>query len=628
VTPSPAPRPVLVRRGAIAIVVAQVLLWGWLTARGYFYLDDFELSGRAADAPGPSLTYLAEPHRGVLTPGARLAAWVLTHSVPLSWSAVAVTLVLGQLLVSLLALHLLRTLVGDVVMVLPALTVMVLSPIALPGALWWSTALLQLPQHLTTLGSLALAVRALRVGSARLAVASAVVVGAGALFSPRALLAAPLVLALTVAPLSEGPARARLATARRRWPLWTAHVAVVVLVVVAWSSWGAQTLLGLPTLRAVVEIGSEGLLNGTLPGLVGGPWTWLPTGYAGAVAAPGPVGVLAALAAVVAVVGLSVVWWRGAAEVWFIVAGYLAASVVWVAAGPDAVFGALVGDDYRTQGDLALVAGLGLALATSPVVVAVAGRVPRSLRPRPEGRAAVRRAVLVPLRAAGALPRRPGATGPVAAVTASVALGASAVVSTLAYAPTWTGNPARDVVRTTLSDLEALPDGARVVDSTVPYEVATPLIAPYNTTFHVFGPVLGAEAELRPGTATSLAVMPDPEGRLRQVAVAGATARSGPEPWCGWRVGNAARRIPFTGDSGEDALTVRLGVFAARPTALEVVVEGRTVTVDVPAGLGSVFTAAQSPVRDVTVRTVPEDTEVCIGDAQVGGAQLLPRTQP
>jgi hypothetical protein len=41
-----------------------------------------------------------------------------------------------------------------------------------------------------------------------------------------------------------------------------------------------------------------------------------------------------------------------------------------------------------------------------------------------------------------------------------------------------------------------------------------------------------------------------------------------------------------------------------------------------------VFTAAQSPVRDVKVRTVPEDTEVCIGDAQVGGAQLLPRTQP
>jgi len=627
VTGSPATRSALVRRASLGIVLVQVLLWGWLTVRGYFYLDDFELTGRAADAATPSTAYLLEPHRGVVTPGARLAAWAFTHAVPLSWSAVAVALVLGQLLVSLLALHVLRTLVGDVVAMLPALAVMVLSPIALPGALWWSTALLQLPQHLAILGSLALAVQALRDRSSWLAIASALAVGAGALFSPRTLLATPLVLALTLVSLSDGPVRARLAAVGRGWPLWTAHAAVVATAVVAGLSRGTGAGLQPPSLRTVVEIGSEGVLDGALPGLVGGPWTWLPVGYAGAVAAPSPVGVLAALAVAVAVVGLSVVWWRGAAAVWWVVAGYLAASIVWLAASPDAVFGGLVGHDYRVQGDLALVAGLGLALATTPVVVAVGGRVPRSLRPRHEGRSAVRRAVLVPLRAAGALPRREGATGPAAAALATVMLAASAVASTLAYAPTWTGNPARAVVQTTLAQLETLPDGARVVDATVPYEVATPLIAPYNTTFHVFGPVLGPEGELRPGTAASFVVMADPDGRLRRVSVAGSTARTGPEFGCGWRVGSTARRIPFAGDPGDGPFTVRLGVYAAEPTTLEMVLDGHAVTVDLPAGLGSAFAAVESTVRDVTVRSLTPGTEVCIGDGQVGTPQLLPRTQ-
>lgn len=617
--------PVIVRRGAIVIVVAQVLLWGWLTVRGYFYLDDFELSGRAADAATPTGAYLLEPHRGVVTPGARLAAWVLTHTVPLSWPVTAALLVLGQLLVSLVALHLLRSLIGDVPALWPALAVMVLSPVALPGALWWSTGLLQLPQHLALVGAVSLAVRALRDRAMWFGVASALTVAAGALFSPRALLAAPLVLALTVTHLSDGPPRDRLAAARRRWPLWAAHTGVLAAGVAWW--WGGGARPQLPSFPAVVDIGSEGLLHGVLPGLVGGPWTWQPVGYAGALAEPGPIGVVVAVAVTGAVVGLTVAWWRGAAAAWWVVAGYVAASTVWVAGSPDAVFGALVGHDYRTQGDLALVAGLGLALATAPVVVAVDGRVPRSLRPRPDARAALRRAVIVPLRAAGALPRRSGLTGPLGSVAATALLVTSALVSTAAYAPTWVGNPARDILRTTLADVEALPEGARVADAVVPEQLATPLIAPYNTTFHVVGPVLGPDGELTPGTGASLVVMPDPDGRLRRVSVAGATAPVGPEFGCGWRVGNAARRIPFSGDAGEGPITVRLGVYATQPTVLEMVVEDRAVPVDVPAGLGSAFTAAESAVRDVTVRTLPPGTEVCIGDAQAGTAQPLPRVE-
>ncbi len=620
-------REVLVRRAGVSVVLAQVALWAWLTVRGYFYLDDFELAGRAADASRPSADYLLAPHRGVVTPGARLVAWALTEVAPLSWAATAAALVAGQALVGLLALHVLRSLVGDVLALLPALVVAVLSPVGLPGALWWSTGLLQLPQHLALLGSLALALRWLRDGRATAAVGSALAVGAGALFSPRALLAAPFVLAVSATHLCDGTARARLATLLRRWPLWGAHLVVVTLAVLAWWRWGGARLVAVPSPRSVVEIGAEGLFHAVLPGLVGGPWSWLPTGYAGAVAAPGPVGVLAGLALTAVVVALTVAWWRGAAAAWWVVAGYLVASVAWVAAGPDSAFGALVGDDYRTQGDLGLVAGIGLALATAPVVAGVRGRVPRSLLPRPEGRAALRRTVLEPSRAAGALPRRPGATGALAAVAGAGLLASSALASTITYAPSWVGNPAGAVVRTTLADLRSLPPDARVLDATVPDQVATPLIRPWNTTFTVLGPVLDARAELRPGTAAPLAVMADRQGRLRRVAVLGAVAAAGPDPGCGWRVGTTARRIPFRGASGS-APVIRLGVLAPRATTLELVAGGRTASVALPAGLGSAFTVTEGPVHEVTVRTVPDGTEVCVGDGQAGSAEPLPGTEP
>lgn len=623
-----ASRATLVRRSSLVLVVLQVLLWAWVTVQGFFYLDDFELSGRAADVPAPTWAYLVEPHRGVVTPGARLMAWVVTQAAPLSWVAAALVLVAGQAAVSVLALHLLRSLIGDVPALLPALAVAILAPVALPGALWWSSGLIQLPQHLALLGSFALAVRWLRERKGWLAIASALAVVAGAMFSPRALLATPLVLTLSMTHLCDGSPRVRAASLARRWPLVGAHVAAVTLVVVGASAWSGAAAPTVPTAGSVVEIGSEGLWHAVLPGLVGGPWSWLPTGYAGAVAATGALGVLAALAVAAGVVSLTVAWWRGAAAAWWVVAGYILLSVVGIAAGPDAVFGALAGDDYRTQGDLALVAGLGLALASAPVIVEIRGRVPRSLVPRPEGRAALSRTVIAPLRAAGALPRQPETTGALVAVGSAGALAISSLVSTVAYAVTWVDNPARPIVTTTVNDTEALPEGTRVIDSTVPDQVATDWITPYDTTFHVFGPVLGPERELTPGTAALLAVMADPEGRLRRVAVVGAVASSGTDPGCGWRVGNSVRRIPFTGTQDGGSSVVRLGFAADQPTSLEVVVDGRPATVDVPAGLGSVYAAAEGPVYEVLIRTVPEGTEVCVGDGQAGTAEPLPGTQP
>lgn len=628
-TDQPRPDAVVTHRSIVALVVFQVGIWAWVTARGYFYLDDFELGARAAQASGPGTAYLLEPHRGVVTPGARLVAWTLTHAAPLSWSAIAAVLIVGQVTVTLLAWRLLRLLFDESWTVLPALAVMVLSPIGLPGALWWSTGLLQLPQHAALLGAFILAVRSMKDGSWWLAHMSATVVGLGCLFSPRTLLATPLILAFSLTHLSDGSFRERVALAfRSRRPLWGAHGVVVLLGLAAWGALAPGSGRAIPSLRAVLDVAQEAVLRGALPGLSGGPWSWTQVGYAAAIANPGPVPTAMAFVIAATVVVLSISWWRGAAAAWVVVAGYVGASVLWAAAGPDAGFGAWVGVDYRTEGDLALVAGLGLAFATGRVSSVEVGHLPGALSTRLAGRAALRRSVIAPLRAAGALPARPGALAAATALGATGLFSASALFSSMTYARTWDANPARAIVERTTSDIAGLPPNARVIDAQVPYEVATPLIQPYTTTFAVFAPVLGDDRELKPGVSATLAVLPDEQGWLRRVVVTGAAARPGPDAGCGWRVANSAREVPFESTPTPQDPIVRLGVLAGEPTTIEVTANGRSSRLDIPGGFSSVYTAASGRLSTVSARVISDGLTICVSDAQAGTAQPLPESRP
>jgi len=88
---------------ALALIAAQTVIRIWLVARGYFYWDDLILIGQASTESIWSWSYLMQDHDGHLMPGAFLAAGVITELSPLNWAIPAVTLVVGQLLVSLAA---------------------------------------------------------------------------------------------------------------------------------------------------------------------------------------------------------------------------------------------------------------------------------------------------------------------------------------------------------------------------------------------------------------------------------------------------------------------------------------------------------------------------------------------
>ena len=154
--------------------------------------------------------------------------------------------------------------------------------------------------------------------------AAAVLALAGGLaFSEKTLLAVPLVVALTYAYAAGGAPWPRL---RELWRehrrVWGAYlllcVPYTIYYVLAVPSPGRSGAKG----GQLVSLGTTAVRDGIFLGLLGGPWTWHPIGFAGALAAPGTIATFVSAVVVVAVIIATVAWNRGAAPAWTIAAGF------------------------------------------------------------------------------------------------------------------------------------------------------------------------------------------------------------------------------------------------------------------------------------------------------------------
>ena len=208
-----------------------------------------------------------------------------------------------QVWLGVLFYRLLVELFGARAAILVPFAVFAFSPITLPAFLWWAAALNQLPQQIAMVGVLLLHVQYLRSGRVRRGAAAVLALAGGLLFSEKTLLAVPLVVAVTYAYAAGGAPWPRLRQ------VWHEHRRV----------WGAYLLLCVPyTIYYVVAVpnpgrsgakggqlaalGATAVRDGIFPGLLGGPWTWHPIGFAGALAAPGPIATFVSAVVVVAVI--------------------------------------------------------------------------------------------------------------------------------------------------------------------------------------------------------------------------------------------------------------------------------------------------------------------------------------
>ncbi|MFT3661456.1 MAG: hypothetical protein QM809_08665 [Gordonia sp. (in: high G+C Gram-positive bacteria)] len=583
--------------GAVLICV-QLLVRGWLVARGSFYWDDLVLIGRASETSIFGWDYLTHSHDGHFMPAAFLVSGIVTSVAPLQWWLPALVLLLMQAAASISVWRMIGVLAPESRVGAPAaLAFYLFSPLTVASYLWWAAGLNALPLQAALAIVVANAVLLARepdrsAASRRRLVAGAVAAFVVALaFFEKSLVIVPVaVVAVYLATRFSATRRPESRGGVRVLWWWLGGVFAVWAVLLAVF---VRPAVGERSASQTATLVRQAFFEAFVPILPGGPWWWERWIPSPPMADPAVWMHVAGWLSIVAVVGWSVLARRGAVAVWGFAAAYVVLiqiPVMWFRSGLQT--SGDLGRTLRYLPDSALVITVAIALvAAGPVPAAGLGGVVRA--------GAVRRARAVP---AGAL------------VAGVVVLTVSSLISTFTYLASWREGPTRDYLETGRASLQAN-RGAVVFDQQVPLEVLLPFTHPYNRTARVFARVPDrarfddeARAPLvldEHGVAVPAGVSP-----VRQVF---ASAGSCEHPGDG--IVTAALSEPVIGWDW----TVELSYCATRDGKVAVVLgDGPERTVHVDGGLHSVFFRLRGGGGELRIRPLTPGLRLSTGAGRLG----------
>ncbi|MBF6184528.1 MULTISPECIES: hypothetical protein [Nocardia] len=587
---APTPRRRSLRRAvlltALALILAQLALRGWIAARGYFYWDDLILVGRAGRYDLFSADLLLHDHDGHFMPLAFATAWVLTRAAPLVWAGPVLTMVVLQLAASLAVLRMLLVLLGRRPVVLIPLAFYLFCPLTLPAFVWWAAALNALPLQIALAWLIADAVRLVRTGRIRFAWSGiAVLVVALSFFEKSVVVPFTAFAAAALALHVRGIPRPVRTVARRGRVLWLGSAVVL-------AGWAAVYL-------SVVDLTSEphdrhdvGELvrsatgRGVVPALFGGPWRW--ERWVPATPWAAPPGWVVAACWVLTGLAVALVLARRrhvlpvlAAAIGYVVLAQLPLALL--RSGPHTATEIM--QSLRYLADVAVVLTVAAALVC---------------------RAPARRGGPVPFRR------------PAFALTAAFVAGS--LVSTLTYADSWWTNRTRTYLPTVAAELPR--QDAPLLEQEVPWEVLAPVAYPQNLTGQVFAPIAGEDA------------FADSTPRLRMITDDGHIVDAvvwwnrhilpGPEPGCDHRVtGPTPVDLPLDGPMIENKWTAQLNYLADRDGRITVALgDGEPVVVPVRAGVHTVYVRVIGGGTALRVGAFTPGLGLCIGVGPVGVASF------
>jgi len=589
--------PRLVLGSAVALVLVQLLLRGWMVGQRGLYGDDLHYGTLAMHLPLLSTDLLFANHGGHFMPGALLLDGILTRIAPLEWWPLATALLVLQALASLAVLRVLRVLLGSRPALLVPLTLYLFSPLNLGFFAWWSAAMNSLPLQIGLAWVVADAVLLLRTGRVRYAVSATVVFLLTLSCYERAVLIPLFAFALVALLLHvDGTATPLRAAWQRCRPLWVA--AGLVLVGWAWAFTTAipSGALDSATVGQVVAT-VKSAVRSPLPGLLGGPWSWSSGPPDTPHADAPPALTLLSLVVLATVVGWTVRRLRGAARLWAIAATYVLVGAGLVALGRGA-FGTnvLLPLTYRYVAAEVVVLTIVVAVLFTLPARDVEATLPAAWADRAAGRLA-----------------RPV---PAAVLTAGFVV--SALVSTVSYLHLWSENRTPDYIATARAALAANANGSPLLDQAVPEDVLNGLFYPSNTVSELFGP-----ATPRPefAEATDDPRLLDDSGHLVPARVAqGLPLVTGTVPGCGWSVsGDSGTALPLDGELFDWVWTARLEYVASRDGVITAAMSaGGTVRAPVRAGAHTVYLRLVGSGGSVQVTNQTFGSDLCISSGRVG----------
>ena len=492
--------------GMLIVAVATVLKV-YVLGESYFVEDDF-LFFAAANSSDLTPEFLLELHKGHFMPGAMFLIYLQNAFGAYHWVSAAGTMLVLQVAAILVFFRLLWELFGRRWALLVPLTVYALAPLTIPVLGWWAAALNAVPFQLSVALALLFTVRYLRTGVTRYVwwVVAAVVFGM--LFSVKAMLLPPLLLAFAVAFLYPGgPIRAIRYAFWMDRGFWTGMVGLtlgyLVLYLVRQNAGTGEEGASVPVWDTAAELMRRMLTEVFPVGVLGGPFEWNPITPTGGLLDPIGVVLIGAWAVLALIVVASLRVRRGAWRAWALLLGYLvfADAIPTVIARGD-VYGE-VGSDPRYVADAALIFALTLALA---FLVTKEERARECTGNTGEERDPRRRLRLV----------RPGrVTGALALVVTLIYAG-SAGYSTYTYAGTLSGDRLRSYMDNVRTSLAEVPEDAGIYSRAVPDDIVLEWNGPRRLSSYVLTPLADrelAERMYEPEPASTAHVFDD-EGKL------------------------------------------------------------------------------------------------------------------
>ncbi|GIH06269.1 hypothetical protein Rhe02_43360 [Rhizocola hellebori] len=587
------------RAVALALIVIQIIWRADIASRGFLAADDYVLVRRTL---GVELDahLLTSPWNDHLMPGGMLIYWLVANSAGYAYWPYVLIMLFCQAVLSIAFYRLLRSQFGARWAILVPLCLVMFSPLTLETTTWWAVGAAVLPMEIAMVFAIGAQMKYARTRRARHLVSLGLSLVFGLLFFEKTLLVSALLFFLTACFFVDGgPIRSVALTLVRYWRAWLVIAVVSVGHLFFYAATNAPSPPLPSTIRSGVDFLQSYILRTFVPGIIGGPWSWLPNGdsppFTGAQTLPS----LAALTVVAAFIGVTA--WRRpiATRAWILLGLYLAMTAglfLVTRAGMSPVNGLLT----RFLADAVIVAALCVGVALMGLHH---GTDLGKVRPWP-----------LP-----GLLREPGATavGLVISMVAIAALGIGAAWSAEQYGQAWAVKTGRDYLVNIRADLAKAPADTVFFDSFVPPDLLSPLTYPENKQSIFL-------SHLDPGPKfvreTTKVYTIDKTGHIHPAKVEGFVTVPGSETGCGWRIsGSSVAQIPLVKPAFEWDWAVRVGYLASAPTSVTMRLGHGEHKFQADKGLQEIFFLLDGAGGNYIELTIADPTvTICLDSIEVG----------
>ncbi|GIF69191.1 hypothetical protein Ais01nite_72260 [Asanoa ishikariensis] len=591
-------------------LIAASLVWrASITSRGYLTFDDFPLLSRA-DAATIGPDFLLTLFNNHFMPAGQLLTWVVLRLTEFQYWPYATVMLVGQALVSVALYRLLLLMLPTSPLLLAPLSLFLFTPLTLEATSWWAVGVNVLPMQLAMVLAAGAFVRYQRGGGRRHLVTLAAAVVFGLVFFEKSLLIVAFVALFAIFVYSPGgPVRAVVGAARRWWPVWLVLTVVSLAFLALYLSRTTTSSLRQPSsVGEVATFVGQLVTHTVVPGLLGGPWSWLDGADGAPLTAPSLAARVAALVVFAALVAVTILLRRGlAVRAWLLLLSYLALDAALLGATRmGSIFSGVAGAVPRYVGEIAVVAAICLGVALCGLREAHEGEAREGEAPEP-------------VRAA---PRWLPAYG-YAIPAVLVLFLASCFWSGKGYGDDWAVKAGRDYLNTARADLAAAAPGTVFMDQPVPEHIVGPLSAPYNLQSQFFSPLDHDPTFVT--QARNLWAF-DQSGHVRPAWVQGVHGTPGPEEGCGYRVtGGQATTLRLERGVGDYWYAVRVAYIADRDTTGTLRLgAGHEHQFDVHRGLNAVFLLLDGGGAEVHLSVADPAANLCTNEIDVGSVVPQP----